>query len=156
MGVSGVLEPAPLLRVRLPGAPESTRAARGAVREALRAQGLDAQVDTAELLVSELVTNAVLHARSDLEVQVLRRDDVVRVAVLDADGRRPSRRRYGLAAGTGRGLGLVETMASAWGTSQDAGPWAKAVWFELSTTSVPTHDEGALYGEDWLALVDDL
>ncbi|HWH30416.1 MAG TPA: ATP-binding protein [Mycobacteriales bacterium] len=143
--------------VRLPPVPDSTGRARSAVRRALTDWRLDHLVDTTTLLVSELTTNVVLHARTDFEVQVERRADVVRVTVLDGSSGRAVRRRYGVEAGTGRGLGLVETLSVAWGCSPGRGEWSKAVWFEVPVDGSETPgEEGALYGEDWLALVDEL
>ena len=141
--------------VRLPATPDSISTARATVRRALRAWDLDALVDTAQLLTSEVATNAVLHARTDFEVRVERRGDRVRVSVLDGSPRRAARRRYGLDSGTGRGLGLVEALSAAW-ACEPADGWAKVTWFELDPAATPDSDEGLLYGEDWLSLVDDL
>jgi len=82
------------------------------------------------LLTSELVTNALLHAHSAPEVAVGLVDGRLRVAVSDATTTVPVRKRYGKDAATGRGLLLIETMASAWGTEPVDG--GKVVWFELS------------------------
>jgi anti-sigma regulatory factor (Ser/Thr protein kinase) len=153
MAVTGTRR-APL---RLLSAPESISAARSNVGEALVAWGLDGLVDSATLLVSEVATNVVLHARTDFEVRVEQRGDRVRVSVSDGSDRSALRRRYGLEAGTGRGLALVETLSAQWGVDPAEAPWSKTVWFELDER-VAGEDglEGALYGEDWLALVDDL
>ena len=142
----------------LPGGPASVSAARRRVLRALDAWHLDALGDTAALLVSELVTNAMLHTGADVEVRVVREADAVRVTVLDRSPRRPVRRRHGLEAGTGRGLGLVDTLALDWGTCGPVDGWAKGVWVLLPTDGarLPDADEGALYGEDWLAVVGDL
>lgn len=140
----------------LPPAPDSVTTARAVVRSALRGWDLEQLTDTAALLVSELATNAVLHARSDFAVCVERRAGRVRVSVSDCSARTASRRRYGLHAGTGRGLGLIDSLALAWGSDEAAEPWTKTVWFELDEAGVEDAAEGALYGEDWLALVDDL
>jgi len=141
--------------VRLPAAPDSISSARQVVRGTLADWDLEHLVDAAQLLTSEVTTNAVLHARTDFELRVELRDDVVRFTVCDRSGRAVARRHYGIEAGTGRGLGLVETMSVAWGTT-DVDGWAKGVWFDLDLAGVAEADEGALYGEDWLALVDDL
>lgn len=82
------------------------------------------------LLTSELVTNALLHARSAAELAVRLVDGRLRVAVSDATATVPVRKRYGKDAATGRGLLLIETMSSAWGTEPVDG--GKVVWFELS------------------------
>jgi hypothetical protein len=85
--------------------------------------------DIVVLLVSEMVTNAVLHARSPSEL-VLRLDvPRLRVEVHDSSGRAPTRKNYAEDAGTGRGMMIVENLASTWGVDlRDAG---KVVWFEL-------------------------
>ena len=144
--------------VSLPADASSVAAARRHVQATLCAWGLGALVDTAALLVSELVTNALLHAGSELEVRVARDPEHVQVIVLDRSSRRPVRRRHGLGAGTGRGLGLVDVLADGWGTADGVDGWAKGVWFLLPSDAdrLPRAEEGALYGEDWLALVADL
>jgi PAS domain S-box-containing protein len=114
---------------RLPPVPESAREARRFVTEALT--GLDADVlATVELLTSELVTNAVLHASTELEVRVWASSDRVHVSVLDE---RPERAVYrtesDAEAATGRGMGLVEALASDFGV--DFSESAKTVWFEV-------------------------
>jgi PAS domain S-box-containing protein len=109
--------------------PESVAAARHFVRAALDDVAPDV-VDIAQLLVSELVTNAVLHARTTVEVSARVAEGTVRVGVRD---RRPDR---GLVphdcpsyAGTGQGLALVELLADRHGVETD--DRAKTVWFEL-------------------------
>ena len=107
----------------------SAAAARRFVRETLAGWDLDAHIDTAMLLISELVTNAVLHARCGPEVMLSASGGVLRVEVYDASPVLPARRHYGLHAGTGRGMVLVEEMAAEWGAEPSAG--GKVVWFEL-------------------------
>jgi anti-sigma regulatory factor (Ser/Thr protein kinase) len=144
--------------VRLSATPDSVGGARHAVRSALTDWQLEHLADTATLLVSELATNVLLHARSEFEVRAERRRGALRVSVLDSSPRPAVRRRYGLDAGTGRGLGILQTLASQWGCVPASDPWAKAVWFELSDDAGAQQatPEGALYGEDWLTLVDEL
>jgi len=95
--------------------------------------------DTAVLLTSELVTNALAHTPSgtdgSLEVIVWRDADSVLVAVLD-DGsdRSPATVGIDLDSDSGRGLGLVAALADSWG--HQGGTAARAVWFLLRT-----HDE---------------
>ncbi|MFI8489742.1 SpoIIE family protein phosphatase [Streptomyces rubrogriseus] len=114
---------------RFSDGPASVAAARRFVRGALKGAARDL-VDTAQLLVSELVTNAVLHARTEVEVSVARLEGRVRVRVGD---RRPGRglvpQRCSPYAGTGQGLALVEQLASRFGA--DSGDGDKTVWFEL-------------------------
>ncbi len=73
-------------------------------------------VDVARLLVSELVTNAVLHARTELALTVDRSATTVSVQVADANPLLPVVRTHGTDAGTGRGLRVLERMASRWGS----------------------------------------
>jgi signal transduction histidine kinase len=92
---------------------------------------LDRLRDDAELLVSEVVTNALVHARTDeLHLVVRRFDEGVRVEVEDGGGGpTPRRRAFSHTAVNGRGLGLVDTSAAAWGTERTS--FGKVVWFEL-------------------------
>ena len=114
----------------LPVHPSSPGRARRFVRDVLAAWGAEQFEEPATLLTSELVTNAVLHARTRPELRLRLADDRLWVGVFDATPLSPVRKRYGPEAATGRGLMLVERMAAAWGTSvSDHG---KVVWFELS------------------------
>ena len=120
--------------------------ARRGAREVLLAWRLPALVDSVVLVVSELVTNAVLHARTGLSIEVERHDGVVRVTVRDGSPQQPRRRRHGVSAGTGRGLGLLATLATAWGSETTGPPHRKAVWFELPVdpAALPDPGDGAL------------
>ena len=86
-------------------------------------------VANAVLVVSELVTNSILHAGTALRIGVRQIDGVVRLEVGDQDRHRPAPKRYSPDAGTGRGLQLVEALAVAWGV--DAGPDGKTVWADV-------------------------
>jgi anti-sigma regulatory factor (Ser/Thr protein kinase) len=119
----------------LPAEVASVPAARHFVRDALAELGLSTAWDTAELLVSELVTNAVLHARTEFRVEVRVAGDMVRIAVQDASAMIPRPRTYGTDSTTGRGLRLIATIAEAWGVQPEAG--GKAVWFEVRADGTP-------------------
>ena len=119
-------------------APVSAGQARAFVDEALEGAGLDHLSYTATLLVSELVANAILHSGTPLEVVVRCGDDRVRVEVHDGNPQLPVRKHYSDMSGTGRGLMLVERIASGWGADRTAD--GKAVWFELDTQSAPAFD----------------
>ena len=149
---------AQLVRLDLTGDVAGVGQARALVRRTLLDWQLDHLVDNACLLVSELTTNAVLHARTSFAVTVQHTGERVRVTVHDSAAGAPVRRRNGLHAATGRGLGLIETLAADWGTAPSDLGYGKGVWFELATDDSGTEalGEGAVYGEDWLALVDDL
>ena len=86
--------------------------------------------DSLVLLTSELVTNAVLHARTEFTVRVVREGETVRVTVEDGSLAVPRQRTYGTDSTTGRGLRLVETLSAAWGVDPLPGG-GKAVWFEV-------------------------
>ena len=97
--------------------------------EVLQRWNCNELVDTATLLVSELVTNAVLHARSDSQLVLRRLDERLRVEITDDSASAPMRRTYSAEAGTGRGMMLVEALSVRWGSERDGD--GKRVWFEL-------------------------
>jgi sigma-B regulation protein RsbU (phosphoserine phosphatase) len=120
----------------LPNDPNSAGRARATTRRTLRAAGFpDDHVERAALLVSELVTNAVVHASSDIRVRVAT-SPVIRVEVEDDNPRLPQSPPThpapplieSLEPG-GLGLAIVENLATRWGT--DRCPGGKVVWFEL-------------------------
>lgn len=123
--------------VTVPPVPESVGVARRFVRQQLLDGGADDDtVDTATLLVSEIVTNAVLHAHTDVSVTVdVRGERDVRVEVTDASVRMPEPRRHDVESVTGRGLELVELMATDFGVQTVAG--GKVVWFALGDELSP-------------------
>lgn len=103
--------------------------ARRFVGETLRAWGFESAIPDVELLVSELVTNAVLHARSASRVTVVHTDSTLRITVSDTSPTRPRMRDYGPGAVTGRGLLLVDRIARRWGVEPSS--TGKSVWFEV-------------------------
>ncbi len=117
-----------------PGDRTSASQARRFVDGALEAWKRSEFAERARLLVSELVTNAVLHAGTPLDVVVRLRTDRLRVEVRDGSSRLPERKHYAVSASTGRGLLLVEALATAWGT-EEAGD-GKVVWFELDAAEL--------------------
>jgi anti-sigma regulatory factor (Ser/Thr protein kinase) len=84
--------------------------------------------DDARLVVSELVTNAVVHAGTMIELDMFIRDDVLRIEVTDCGADRPQVWTDGETSG--RGLPIVEALGQAWGVL-DLGS-AKTVWCEVS------------------------
>ena len=121
-----------------PGSAQSVPEARRYVRSELARLGADAAADDALSLVSELATNAVLHAHTDFTVSVQRHDAAVRVCVQDGSPVSPRARSYDLDATTGRGMRLVLAMAQSWGV--DLEPRGKVVWFELPAGGATTDD----------------
>ncbi len=133
-------DPSCLMRqVALPPQAESAGAARRAVRRTLAYWGLGEVTDDAMLLVSELVANAVCHARYDhdgqgggpgLVLSLTCAGSVLRIEVRDTDPRPPQPRVPDSLDESGFGFVIVDTMASSWGVYQ-AEP-GKAVWAELA------------------------
>lgn len=93
---------------------------------------MEAAAATVALVVSELATNAVLHARTPFEVKVEVSEGHVRIEVHDGTGRRPIRRFFSDQATSGRGLRLIEELCRAWGVVADADGVGKTVWAEVS------------------------
>lgn len=115
----------------LPSHPTSVGAARRFVRDVLMSRRVpDDVVDTVELLTSELVANAVLHGRAGPKLVIELSDEVVRVAVHDMGPESPVRRFARPQDAFGRGVGIVEELASAWGVEPHPGG-GKHVWFEV-------------------------
>ncbi|MFG2223761.1 SpoIIE family protein phosphatase [Streptomyces sp. NPDC048644] len=112
-------------------APEarSVARARELARDQLTDWGLEALVDTTELLVSELVTNALRHGHGEIRLRLLRDRSLV-CEVWDADLAQPRRRRARDTDEGGRGLQLVGLLSSRWGSRRT--PRGKTVWFELA------------------------
>jgi anti-sigma regulatory factor (Ser/Thr protein kinase) len=91
----------------------------------------DSVVRTVELLTSEVVTNAIVHGRSGPQLVVEVTDDFVRVAVRDLSPDAPRRRLARVDDVSGRGVVIVEQLASAWGVQRELGG-GKQVWFEVA------------------------
>ena len=126
-----------IVRQRLDPHPSSVSRARRLVSAALDDLGRAELADDAALAVSELVTNALVHAGTPIEVVVSQRNAEVLVEVVDDNPRLPSRRAHAELAGTGRGLNLVEQLTVSWGARER--PPGKAVWFALG--AAPEVDE---------------
>jgi anti-sigma regulatory factor (Ser/Thr protein kinase) len=110
----------------LPPEPSSPAEARAAVLESFPDHRLLGEL---LLCVSEIITNAVLHAGTDVRFSVSSSRDRIRVEVRDGSQVIPMRKHYDLSAPTGRGILLIEEMADGWGVEpHDDG---KVVWFEL-------------------------
>lgn len=114
----------------LPPVTESVSVARRFVLRTLADQVAAGAGDNAVALVSELATNAVIHAQTVYTVVVSSDGRTVRVAVHDLSAVIPRQQVYGSEATTGRGLRLVATMSANWGIAPAVG--GKAVWFEVA------------------------
>jgi Stage II sporulation protein E (SpoIIE) len=121
----------PTLRRTLPPTAESASVARWLVNDLLR-DLVDADtLDTTALLTTELVSNAIRQTRDELVVTVRLAGGRLRVGVADSSHRRPQLVQVGSRDTSGRGLHLVEVMASRWGVDPDDRGLGKTVWFEL-------------------------
>ena len=102
--------------------------------------------EVAALLVSELVTNAVLHTGTPVEVGVDLVSGGIRIEVADSSPVLPSAKNYSPDAGTGRGLLLVDALASSWGVVPST--TGKVVWFTLTEpgNGPVSHSPAALSG----------
>jgi anti-sigma regulatory factor (Ser/Thr protein kinase) len=109
----------------------SPRMARQFAVEALEEWDLTRLRDQVEVIVSELVTNAVLHARTTLTLSMTRREDLVRVAVRDSSRVRPAEPSSQDYRANGRGLRIVKSLATDYGTF--VAPDGKTVWAHLAT-----------------------
>lgn len=101
------------------------------VRRLLVEQGRHDLVECAQLLVSEVVTNALMHSGTSIDVAMRLRDDGLLVEVGDGSQHLPSPRYYEPTASTGRGLALLEQAAASWGVVP--GIHGKTVWFQLDS-----------------------
>ena len=117
---------------RLPATPASVPLSRAFARQLLKAWHVEQEViERAELIVSELVTNAARHSEDALEVAVEHRDTIIRLEVGDSSHRMPLEPTAHVAedATSGRGLLLVAAVASRWGVESEG--LSKLVWAEL-------------------------
>lgn len=117
----------------LPTADRAVRQAREAARDALAAWQLAHLEETAVLLVSELVTNAVLHARGTyaIALELETAGTWLRIEVQDADPRWPQPRTPDRFDESGFGFMLVDALAARWGVRETE--TGKVVWAELDT-----------------------
>jgi anti-sigma regulatory factor (Ser/Thr protein kinase) len=157
------------------GGLNSARDARRFLSQVLQDWGTDAFDFGAPQVLSELATNAALHARSPFTVTVHLADECLLLEVSDASPRIPRARHYAADATTGRGMGLVAALSQSWGTT--SGPVGKTVWArvvpdgsamhafdledldELSMSgpsvgvsrlpAAPTHQAGGVFDQAW-------
>jgi MEDS: MEthanogen/methylotroph, DcmR Sensory domain/Histidine kinase-like ATPase domain len=115
--------------------PFAAQVARRFVRDALRGWQLAGLADNAELVVSELVSNAIRHGGQRFRLTVSRSADGVRLAVTDPSPALPTPRTDDLDGSiNGRGMHLIEAVSCAWGTTVH--PDGKTVWADIAE-SVP-------------------
>lgn len=123
----------------LPRDPSSVPQARRLVRTRLAGWGLAEHSDIAELLASELVTNALHHAWGQPILTLSLQGDTLRCEVADANPALPHLSHAHHDDEGGRGLYLVDRLSCSWGS--DRAPEGKVVWFDL-----PAQPRGRAHG----------
>jgi anti-anti-sigma regulatory factor len=119
----------PRLTERLPPIAEAARLARWLVTDACRRWGLSNVSDAAEIVVTELVGNAVRHAAPPIDLSLARRGRYLYIGVRDCSPEAARRLTVEEPAGYGRGLLVVDAFATAWGSAPNAD--GKVVWATL-------------------------
>ena len=117
--------------IRLWPTAQACRHARNAVREFCSSRGLSDVADDAELLTSEVVSNAIRHSDGMLTVLFVRANNTIAVAVSDNNPQVPSipTAAPDVLAESGRGLTVLSNIAGDWGMSPGSG--GKTVWFRV-------------------------
>jgi anti-sigma regulatory factor (Ser/Thr protein kinase) len=131
------------VETQLPSSVSSPQLARAFLRSALGTWRLDGFGEITELLVTELVTNVVMHVGAPMTLRVHHSPTTLRVEIDDPSVEVPIVRHPDTADEHGRGVLLVEELANAWGVrARDGG---KTVWFELdvSTATAEAHPSAA-------------
>lgn len=114
---------------RFPAETSAVRKVRQLVRDELPDVSTE-QIEALELMVSELAANAILHAQAPFEVTISRDGAVVRIEVTDQGQGTPAMRDHDPDALSGRGLRIIDTLASHWGVRPLDGK-GKTVWLSL-------------------------
>ena len=122
-------------RIELGADPTEVSVGRRFVGAALRRWSLESHRSDAELLTSELVSNAVTHGAPPVRISVTVAESVVEVGVSDRSSLVPQRRAEDWSAEGGRGILLVERIAQEWGVVFAAD--GKQVWFRLPADKWP-------------------
>jgi anti-sigma regulatory factor (Ser/Thr protein kinase) len=121
--------------ILLAGEARSAGAARRFLNDTLNRWEAARYSDSAVVVLSELVTNAALHARTEIAVRVVLDRSGLRLEVADGSPRPPIARHYSDQATTGRGLALVAALSQEWGVQ--LGDTGKVVWAVLAVDSRP-------------------
>jgi hypothetical protein len=126
------------------------------VRDELDASGRSALVASAELIVSELVGNVVLHVGGSVDVSVVLEPDAVVLEVSDSSPLSPHLRVFSRTSSTGRGMRLVHSLSAEHGVRTYA--HGKTIWVRLTASSSARSDDdiaGSFADVDWLAELHD-
>ena len=113
----------------LRGGREDVREGRRFLTDVLVRLGWEDRIDDATLLLSELLANVALHARTDCSVTVIATPNQLRVEVEDGSPTIPRVQHFAIDTTTGRGLRVVDQVSESWGVQPT--PRGKSVWFSL-------------------------
>ncbi|MBO0839882.1 MAG: ATP-binding protein [Sciscionella sp.] len=127
----------PIAQLSLANDPTSDAVARTFIRQLCDRWRLTDLVDDAALLASELVANVVAHTSTRCTLRVKLADSALQIAVHDDEPRPPRLHHPEPLASGGRGLVLVDALATSWGITPTASG-GKVVWATLSTSTTPT------------------
>lgn len=108
----------------------SARKARVFVRETLEEWGCPELLEAVELAVSELVTNAVVHANSPVSLTLVDHDGDVQIRVRDEASDPPVVRKISVEETGGRGMTIIEAISEHWGVEVE--PPGKVIWLDIS------------------------
>jgi anti-sigma regulatory factor (Ser/Thr protein kinase) len=128
------------IQASFPPVPASAGEARQLVSRALDQWGLEAAEETTLLLVTELVSNVVRHAKTALTLLLAYDGSRLHVGVSDHDRQIPVLAKSSVKTHHGWGLQLVSALASDWGTRTS--PEGKTVWFDLNVDELSGEDAG--------------
>lgn len=127
------------VQLELDPVPGAAPRARAALAQLVAGTVMEARGADAALALSELVTNAVLHGRQPIVLELELREAGLRVSVCDGNPVSPSFSMLDPTAVTGRGLLLISATADSWGVEPHAG--GKSVWFEMGPFATRTQEE---------------
>lgn len=116
-------------------------ATRGAVADHLASLGIQEEIDLVTLLVSEVVSNAVLHGAAPQAIEVDVSPQMIHVEVSDQAPAEPVVQPVDVARIGGNGMRIVDGLSSAWGVSQHPGN-GKHVWFDVFRAAAPLGGSG--------------
>ncbi len=119
-------------RIVLQRQPSETERVRREIAESCRGLGRDTAA-TAQLLATELFTNALHHGSGDITMMVTRTPGELRVDVADNGAEQPRVKTVTLNDVRGRGMMILEALAVRWGVDTHDGGRGKTVWFVLRT-----------------------
>ena len=139
----------PVTELPLPARPSSSREARRWVAARLSELRLEPLLDAVELLTSEVVSNALIHAGTPMVLRLHPDGPGVQVEVHDGSPTPPARRHYSATATTGRGVEVLDALADEWGWRP--APGGKTVWFKVLAARevwLPVDLDGLLAPED--------